>query len=166
MDKEKILMLVLLVIVVIIITAFSVFLYKKNLRKSVNYENSENPIKSVTIQIVSQDLMDNSEQVVEEMKKQPGDVAFLSKKEEYKQYGKEANDITILEINDKSVKISREKVEYSYDETGVNVISHTEKVVEDVEYNQRVNISINDSYPDSPAYSQARYYYYVQFIKN
>ncbi|MBR1540614.1 MAG: hypothetical protein IJ629_05600 [Clostridia bacterium] len=165
MNKEKKLKVIILVIVVVALIFFTIYLYKRIVHKEVNHESSTET-KYVTLQVIREDIMDDSKQVVDEMKKQPGDVAFLSKKEEYKQYGKEANDITILEINDKSVKISREKIDYSYDETGMNVISHVEKVVDDIEYNQRVDISINDSYPDSSAYSQARYYYYVQFIKN
>ena len=71
-----------------------------------------------------------------------------------------ANNIKIVEIADKFVRISREAVRYS------NSKKRIETIYENIEYNKAFDIDIDESAPNitKPA-TAPKYYYNIKFVK-
>ena len=128
----------------------------------INKDEFINESKQITLQIIEDDIVDNSEEVVKEIQIKAND--FIELPEKY-----DGNDIKIIEITNDYVKISREKIRYNII-SQVNMYNgeyekYTETVVEEVEYNKAISININETRPFSPEYAQARYSYTIKFIR-
>lgn len=169
--KNRIILIALLVVIVLIII---VCLFGKRIVNKSEYN----------VQIIQYDTTNGSNKVVEEIIIRVGDIVKLSNKSEYKGCGSTANDIKILEINDNTVKISRDKIKYRFTgeyagksvaeigiqkvytfEEGKEIEKYTEEVIEEVEFDSHISISINESIPSGPECSLSRYGYYLKFVK-
>lgn len=145
--KKIIYLVIFLFVIVVAVTIFYI-----------NRNEIDNNIKAQVIQF---DVMDNSEKIVEEISVQVNDILNL------KEY--DGNNIKILEINDKNVKISRDARRYKIkSQTSIysgEVNEYVDTVVETIEYDTLIMINIDSRHPFGPEYSQPRYYYNVKFIK-
>lgn len=116
--------------------------------------------KDIEIQIIKFDIMSDNEKIVKKAKLKDNDIINLEK------YN--GNNIKILEINSRGVKISRDALRYEiinqdslyYGE----VKEYIETVVEEVDCDTLINININSNNPFGPEYTKARYYYNIRFI--
>lgn len=113
------------------------------------------------LQIIEEDINTNKKKVYEEFIINNGDLITLHDKEFY-ECNRDSNDIKIISIEDDYVVISREKTKY--DANNVNK-TYTEKVKEKINYNERFNTSINEATPHGIACAQAKYNYYLLFVK-
>ena len=125
------------------------------------YINNNKVKNNVKLQVIQFDIMDSSEKIVKEANVQVNDIIELEKFD--------GNNIKILEINDKNIKISREAMRYEIlSQTSLysgEVKEYNETVIENVKYNTFINININSRHPFRPEDARARYDYYIKFIK-
>ena len=115
------------------------------------------------LQIIESDITTNNTKVSEEIVVHEGDLIELKDKQFYL-CNREANDIKIVSIKDDYIVISREKLIY---DNNVNK-TYTKEIKENIEYNEEFSTSINESNPleQGIACAQAKYYYYLMFVKN
>ena len=123
-----------------------------------------NDNERVTIKVMKEDITTNEEVVDKEKKVSVGEQFVLSDNDEYKDCGVRPSDIKILEINDNNVKISREVIRYKTDDKG-KISSYTEIVNDVVNYNEKVVMYVNSKEQMAPVCGQARYNYYLVFVK-
>lgn len=116
---------------------------------------------NIKMQIIQNDISDYSTKIVKTIEINEDDNIELA---EYS-----GNDIKILEINSDNVKISRTAIKYEVlsqtSPTNGESRKYTEDVVETVEFDKEIPIDINEMDPFGPVYEQARFSYYIKFVK-
>lgn len=76
------------------------------------------------------------------------------------------NNIKVLKITDQFVEISREALKYEItDFTTQQYREYSENVVQEIKYEEKIPININEMKPFGPCYEAPRYYYYIKFVK-
>ena len=157
---KKIMSLVIVLLVILLL----LFIFCTNNNKDENNIKTENNINTennVKLQVIEFNSMENTEQLVKEVEIKVGDVIEL--KEFY------GNNVKILEINDKNIKISREALRYEIlSQTSLyegELREYTETVVDTVEYNTLIAIDIDSSHPFGPDMVQRMTYYKIKFVK-
>ena len=114
--------------------------------------------KCITMQVIEVDVSDESEKVIKEI--------TIKKDEEVNLTKYNGKNVKVLQINEDNVKISRDAKRYeviSVEE--MNIKEYLETIVENVEYDKKIAINIDSLKPLGPSYAQAKYYYYIKFIK-
>ena len=121
----------------------------------------QNNKEVIKLQIIEEDIITNNTRVNEEIAVNKGDLITLKNKQFYL-CNKDANDIKIVNIKKDYIVISREKL--SYDKNNANK-TYTKETEENIKYNEKISPSINEENPLAGVCSQAKYFYYLKFIK-
>lgn len=146
--KKKIIIILLTILLIITVSVITI-----------NFVNNRN---SVRMQVIRYDIQNDSQKIVKRQKIKKGDIINLNRFD--------GNDITILEINDTDVKISRNAIRYETLSKDSGSLSeetrkYTETVIENVKYNELIDMNIDSKDPFISAGSQSRYHYSIKFVK-
>lgn len=172
--KVRLVTIVLIIIILVVIEGVIIVNNKKN-KSNDKEKNAEQPKENsvsneeenvpeeinAKAQILRRyNFEDIDDEIAEEFGIREEIIIHLSENDEYKQYGVSASDITILEITEDYVKISRDAIKYDTDGN-----QYTEEVVEEMEYDKSFELLIDATDPNGAVYEAARYSYYMKFVK-
>lgn len=143
--KNNLKMLIIVIAATLIIGFTTVMTFTKNTKE-----------KYITLEFTKYDVSENKKEVYKTLSVGEKDVVNLD----------EENAITILEINDNNIKISREIVKYRVISTEERKSeAYKEIVTQTIEYGKTIALDENEKDPFGPAYSDSRYDFYITVLK-
>ena len=115
----------------------------------------------VKLQIIEMDNTTNKKRVYDEYTIKP-DISIKLHDKEFYECNRKPNDIKIINVEENYVTISRNKLKYDMNSDNKTY----EEVVENINYNVEFGTSIDEQNPTAGVCSQAKYQYYLKFIKD
>ena len=143
--KNNLKMVIIVVAATLIIGLTTVMTFTKNTKE-----------KYITLEFTKYDTSENKKEIYKTLSVKEKEVVEVD----------EENAITILEVNDNNIKISRDILKYrviSAEERKSE--SYKETITKTVEYGKTIAMDENEKDPFGPAYSAPRYSFYITVLK-